>query len=123
MNSLPLAARLYVASLLAGITAVALALAPRPFALRDGYWMAAAAGASLYAAYRAYKAVLGRIEDEQRRVQELSDLNLATVEALALAIEAKDQIGQRQIQSRPPRCCATSASWRCPSTSSRNRGR
>lgn len=98
MNPLPLAARLYVASLFAAVTAVALALAPRPFAAPGRFWMAAAAGVSLYAAHRAYRLVLRRIEDEQRRVQELSDLNLATIEALALAIEAKDQIGQRQVQ-------------------------
>src|SRR6185295_11225563 len=39
---------------------------------------------------------LGRIEDQQRHVQRMSDLHLATIEAVALAIEAKDQIGQRQ---------------------------
>ena len=41
---------------------------------------------------------LGRIEDERRHVQEMSDLHLATIEALALAIDAKDQTAQSHIR-------------------------
>ena len=51
-----------------------------------------------YLIYRTYKVYLGRIEDEQRHVQEMSDLHLATIEALALAIDAKDQTAQSHIR-------------------------
>ena len=112
-----------------------------------GYWLALACRrAPLYLTYRTYKVYIGRIEDEQRHVQEMSDLHLATIEALALAIDAKDQTAQSHIRrvqvyaaglaralgharatrsraSRRRRCCTTSASWPCPSTSSRSPGR
>ena len=41
---------------------------------------------------------MGRIEDEQRHVQQTSDLHLATIEALARAIDAKDQTTQTHIR-------------------------
>src|SRR5204863_7035964 len=41
---------------------------------------------------------MGRIEDEQRHVQQTSDLHLATIEALARAIDAKDQTAQTHIR-------------------------
>ena len=56
-----------------------------------GYWMAPLTFAPLYLTYRTYKVYMGRIEDEQRHVQQTSDLHLATIEALARAIDAKDQ--------------------------------
>jgi diguanylate cyclase (GGDEF)-like protein/putative nucleotidyltransferase with HDIG domain len=40
--------------------------------------------------YRSYHVYFGRLADEQRQVQEVSELHLATVEALAAAIDAKD---------------------------------
>jgi diguanylate cyclase (GGDEF)-like protein/putative nucleotidyltransferase with HDIG domain len=40
--------------------------------------------------YRSYHVYFGRLAHEQRQVQEVSDLHLATVEALAAAIDAKD---------------------------------
>jgi hypothetical protein len=40
--------------------------------------------------YRSYHVYFERLADEQRRVREVSDLHLATVEALAAAIDAKD---------------------------------
>jgi diguanylate cyclase (GGDEF)-like protein len=98
MKTLPLAARLYVASLVAVVTAVGVALAPPSSVASGGDWIAAAAGASLYVAYLAYKLFLGRIEDQQRHALQMSDLHLATIEALALAIDAKDEIGRRQSQ-------------------------
>ncbi len=51
-----------------------------------------------YLVYRTYKVYMGRIEDERRHVQEMSDLHLATIEALALAIDAKDQTAQSHIR-------------------------
>jgi diguanylate cyclase (GGDEF)-like protein/putative nucleotidyltransferase with HDIG domain len=62
------------------------------------YWMAALASAPLYFMYRTYKVYMGRIQDQQRHVQQVSDLHLATIEALALAIDAKDQTAQTHIR-------------------------
>jgi diguanylate cyclase (GGDEF)-like protein/putative nucleotidyltransferase with HDIG domain len=64
----------------------------------SNYWMALLVAAPLYLTYRSYKIYLGRIEDEQRHVQEVSDLHLATIEALALAIDAKDRTGKSHIR-------------------------
>ena len=65
---------------------------------RGGYWMAPLAAAPLYLTYRTYKVYMGRIQDEQRHVAQVSDLHLATIEALALAIDAKDQTAQSHIR-------------------------
>ena len=62
------------------------------------YWIALLAAPPLFLTYRSYKIYLGRIEDEQRHVQEVSDLHLATIEALALAIDAKDRTGKSHIR-------------------------
>ena len=65
---------------------------------RFGYWMAPLTFAPIYLTYRTYKVYMGRIEDEQRHVQQTSDLHLATIEALARAIDAKDQPTQSHIR-------------------------
>src|SRR5262249_47816625 len=54
--------------------------------------------APLYLTYHSYKVYLGRVEDERRHTQEMADLHLATIEALALAIDAKDQTSQLHIR-------------------------
>ena len=54
--------------------------------------------APLYLTYYTYKVYLGRVEDERRHTQEMADLHLATIEALALAIDAKDQTSQLHIR-------------------------
>jgi diguanylate cyclase (GGDEF)-like protein/putative nucleotidyltransferase with HDIG domain len=64
----------------------------------SGGWLAALASAPLYLTYRTYKVYLGRIDDERRHVEEMADLHLATIEALALAIDAKDQTAQSHIR-------------------------
>ena len=63
-----------------------------------GYWVAPLTFAPIYLTYRTYKVYMGRIEDEQRHVQQTSDLHLATIEALARAIDAKDQTTQMHIR-------------------------
>ena len=91
----------------------------------------------LYLVYRSYDLYLGRLDEEKKHVAEMADLHLRTIEALALAIDAKDdnthdhlaareglRHGNRQRDrpqrapsckpSRRPRCSTTSASWRCP---------
>jgi diguanylate cyclase (GGDEF)-like protein/putative nucleotidyltransferase with HDIG domain len=65
---------------------------------RESYAMALLLAAPLYYTYRTYKVYLGRIQDQQRHVQQVSDLHLATIEALALAIDAKDQTAQSHIR-------------------------
>jgi len=77
----------------AGAAAVAAAVIDR-----GGYWMALLTSAPVYLIYRTYKVYLGRVQDEQRHAQQVSDLHLATVEALALAIDAKDQTAQSHIR-------------------------
>jgi diguanylate cyclase (GGDEF)-like protein/putative nucleotidyltransferase with HDIG domain len=77
----------------AGAAAIAAAVIDR-----STYWLAPLAAAPLYLTYRTYKVYLGRVEDEQRHVRQVSDLHLATIEALALAIDAKDQTAQTHIR-------------------------
>jgi diguanylate cyclase (GGDEF)-like protein/putative nucleotidyltransferase with HDIG domain len=45
----------------------------------------------LFFVYRSYRAYLDRLEFEKRHVEEIAGLHVRTIEALALAIEAKDQ--------------------------------
>ncbi len=68
------------------------------FVTRAGYWVAPLTFAPLYLTYRTYKVYMGRIDDEQRHVHQTSDLHLATIEALARAIDAKDQTTQMHIR-------------------------
>ncbi len=77
----------------AGAAAIAAAVVDR-----STYWLAPLAAAPLYLTYRTYKVYLARVEDEQRHVRQISDLHLATIEALALAIDAKDQTAQTHIR-------------------------
>jgi diguanylate cyclase (GGDEF)-like protein/putative nucleotidyltransferase with HDIG domain len=65
---------------------------------RGGYWMASLLAAPLYLTYRTYKIYMGRIQDQEQHVRQVSDLHLATIEALALAIDAKDQTAQSHIR-------------------------
>jgi diguanylate cyclase (GGDEF)-like protein/putative nucleotidyltransferase with HDIG domain len=66
--------------------------------MTSGVWFAVLTAAPLYLTYRTYKVYLGRIDDERRHVEEMADLHLATIEALALAIDAKDQTAQSHIR-------------------------
>jgi diguanylate cyclase (GGDEF)-like protein/putative nucleotidyltransferase with HDIG domain len=67
------------------------------FVMHAGFWLPFTF-APVYLTYRTYKVYMGRIEDEQRHVQQTSDLHLATIEALARAIDAKDQTTQMHIR-------------------------
>jgi diguanylate cyclase (GGDEF)-like protein len=98
MKDFSLAARLYGISVLVAGTAAVVALAPHSVMARVTSWMALVAVIALALAYRTYKLLVGRIVDQKRHVQEMSDLHLATIEALALAIDAKDEIGQRHVR-------------------------
>src|SRR5271170_4789210 len=59
----------------------------------------------IYWVYRSYRLYLGRLEAEKdrveiekRHVEEIASLNMRTIEALALAIEAKDQTTHTHLQ-------------------------
>ncbi len=52
----------------------------------------------VYLIYRSYRLYLGKLADEKRHVEEIADLHLRTIEALALAIEAKDQTTHDHLQ-------------------------
>ena len=52
----------------------------------------------VYLIYRSYRLYLGKLEDEKRHVEEMANLHLRTIEALALAIEAKDQTTHDHLQ-------------------------
>src|ERR1700722_6435785 len=59
----------------------------------------------IYWVYRSYRQYLGRpeaekerVEIEKRHVEEIASLNMRTIEALALAIEAKDQTTHTHLQ-------------------------
>lgn len=45
----------------------------------------------IYLVYRSYSLYLGRLEEKTTHVSEMADLHLRTIEALALAIDAKDE--------------------------------
>jgi diguanylate cyclase (GGDEF)-like protein len=62
------------------------------------FWAALLLAAPLYLTYYSYRVYLGRIDDERRHAAEMADLNLATIEALALAIEANNQTSHPHIR-------------------------
>ena len=47
-------------------------------------------GPAVYLVFRSYRLHLARLENEKKHVEDVSSLHLRTIEALALAIEAKD---------------------------------
>jgi diguanylate cyclase (GGDEF)-like protein/putative nucleotidyltransferase with HDIG domain len=53
---------------------------------------------AVYVIHRSYRLYLGKLESEKRHVQEMADLHLRTIEALALAIEAKDHTTHDHLQ-------------------------
>src|SRR5262245_21337477 len=54
-------------------------------------WFAFLAVGPLHVTLRAYRLYLGRLEEQQKHLEEVSALHLASVEALARAIDARDQ--------------------------------
>lgn len=61
-------------------------------------WLALLAAPPLYLTYRSYKVYVARIEEGQRQARQMADLHLATIEALALAIDAKDRTSHSHIR-------------------------
>ena len=58
----------------------------------------AGSAAVLYFGIRVYRAFSARLEAERRHAQKMAELHMATIEALALAIDAKDQIAPNHIR-------------------------
>ena len=52
----------------------------------------------IYLMYRSYRLYLGKLETEKKHAEQVSNLHLRTIEALALAIEAKDQTTGEHLQ-------------------------
>ena len=59
---------------------------------RSALWMVPVAVAPLYLTYRSYQIYLGRLHAEKRHVEQMSNIHLATVEALARAIDARHKL-------------------------------
>jgi diguanylate cyclase (GGDEF)-like protein/putative nucleotidyltransferase with HDIG domain len=53
---------------------------------------------AMYVLYWSYRLYLGKLESEKRHMDEMADLHLRTIEALALAIEAKDHTTHDHLQ-------------------------
>src|SRR5437868_15368525 len=52
----------------------------------------------IYLMYRSYRLYLGKLETEKQHAEQVSKLHLRTIEALALAIEAKDENTAEHLQ-------------------------
>ena len=52
----------------------------------------------IYLMYRSYRLYLGKLETEKKHAEQVSSLHLRTIEALALAIEAKDETTGEHLQ-------------------------
>src|ERR1700729_1528880 len=53
---------------------------------------------AVYLIYRSYRLYLSKLDDEKRHVEEMANLHMRTIEALALAIEAKDHTTHEHLQ-------------------------
>ncbi len=51
-----------------------------------------------YLMYRSYRLYLGKLENEKQHVEQMAELHLRTIEALALAIDAKDHTTHDHLQ-------------------------
>jgi diguanylate cyclase (GGDEF)-like protein len=79
------------------IAASAAALAAG-IARQGSFWWGLLVALPLYLTYRSYRTFIGRLEEERAQVRQLSDVQLATIEALALAIEVKDRTSDKQVR-------------------------
>ena len=65
---------------------------------RFGWQSSVVALPAVYAIYRSYRLYLGKLETEKKHVAAMAGLHLRTIEALALAIEAKDHTTREHLQ-------------------------
>src|ERR1700722_14529921 len=64
---------------------------------RTGWQLALMILPALYLIYTSYHLYLGRLEEEKKHVSQMADLHLRPIEALAVAIEAKDESIHRHL--------------------------
>ncbi|MEP7306958.1 MAG: diguanylate cyclase [Acidobacteriota bacterium] len=84
------------AILLCGAVLTALFLSQQQFP-RGGIFAALFVLVPLYLMYQTYQVYMGRIGDEQRQGKQTAELHLATIEALARAIDAKEQLSHNHV--------------------------
>jgi diguanylate cyclase (GGDEF)-like protein/putative nucleotidyltransferase with HDIG domain len=72
------------------LVGAAIAAAVGQFSNRMGWQTAIVAMPAVYAIYRSYHLYLSKLQTEKKLVEQIAGLHLRTIEALALAIEAKD---------------------------------
>ncbi len=65
---------------------------------RVGWQSAVLVFPAIYLVYHSYRLYLGRLEEEKRHVGEIADLHLRTIQALALAIDARDGTTHQHLQ-------------------------
>jgi len=99
MRSVPPSAGIVIGTSLAGGAWLALSFGSRveftPPVLGTASLLVAAL---VYFGHRAYRVYRGRLDAERRRADDMAVLHLATMEALALAIDAKDQTARSHLQ-------------------------
>jgi len=78
----------------AAVARIASLLATSPV----GYPTVLVTGPVVYLIYRSYRLYLARLEEERKHAEAVSSLHLRTIEALALAIEAKDHTTHEHLQ-------------------------
>ena len=61
-------------------------------------WLTPLLAGPLYLTFRTYRVYADRIEDERRHAAEMNDVYLGTIEALALAVDAKDQTATSRLR-------------------------
>jgi diguanylate cyclase (GGDEF)-like protein/putative nucleotidyltransferase with HDIG domain len=98
VSNLPPASRLSVGSILAAAAAIAAALDFPVLVPGRTYWVVGLIVVSAWLAFRAHRFSQLRAAEHQRRMAEMSDLQLATIEALALAIAAQQESGDGRLR-------------------------
>ena len=95
MKALPLHTRLFVYAFVGTASVSAALIVVMQFPQR---WWIPLGFAPLFLTYSTYKVFKKRLGQEQLQVRQMSDLHMATLEALALAIDARDQTCQLHIR-------------------------
>jgi diguanylate cyclase (GGDEF)-like protein/putative nucleotidyltransferase with HDIG domain len=97
-NTLQVWRECYVWSFPYYLVGAAIAAALGQLNSRFGWQTSVVAMPAVYAIYRSYRLYLGKLETEKKHVEAMAGLHLRTIEALALAIEAKDHTTHDHLQ-------------------------
>jgi diguanylate cyclase (GGDEF)-like protein len=108
MRVLPFAARVYIGVALVVSVAAVTTLASTVLGFWAGLVIGGVTGALLFSAFHVADLHATRSDRRRERLQQWSDLHLATLETLALAIDARDQISRKHSRI-PPRYVAALA--------------